>query len=246
VALVNESMVARLWSGAAPSDVVGRSVSLDGTTFQVIGVVADYRLHRFGEAPPSTAYVAFWQNAFEPQIDARLAIRVDGDPARAMPALRRAASSVDPAVPVTEAITMPTQMRASFFEVRLGGSVLLASAALALFLSAVGLYGVVSFLVSQRSREIGIRLAIGARPADVVRQVVRQGLRPIWMGGAIGLVASLAVTPLLSRWLFGVAPLDLPTIAVALIAVAGVAIVAAFVPARHAAGTDPARAFRCE
>jgi ABC-type antimicrobial peptide transport system permease subunit len=190
------------------------------------------------------AYVAFWQEAFVPQIDARVAIRVAGDPLRALPALRRAASVADPGVPVTELLAMESQMRATFTELRLGGAVLIVGASLALFLSAVGLYGVVSFLVTQRAREIGIRLAVGARPSEVVAMLLRQGFHPVWIGGAIGVLASVAAAPLLSRWLFGIAPFDGATIGAASLAVGLVAMLASYIPARRAARTDPATVFR--
>src|SRR4029453_4833816 len=103
----------------------------------------------------------------EPQIDARVAIRVNGDPAQLFAPICRALEAVDVAVPVTETLTMDAQRRASYTEGRLGGAVLVVSASLALFLSAVGLYGVVSFVVARRAKEVGIRLAVGARPAEV-------------------------------------------------------------------------------
>jgi len=243
VALVNETLARRLWRTV---NVIGRSVILDGKSFQVVGVVQDHGLHRFGEPSPATAYVAFWQNSFEPQIDARIAIRVEGDPAKIFTPLRQALAAVDAAVPVTETITMDAQRRASYTEVRLGGAVLVVSAAIALFLSAIGLYGVVSFVVARRAKEVGIRLAVGARPAEVVRLFVRQGLRPMWVGAVLGLLASVALAPLLSRWLFGIAPVDAATLATAVAAVVGVGLVATLVPARRAARTDPAVVFRSE
>jgi predicted permease len=243
VAVVNEALAERLWSTI---DVVGRTVMLDGKPFQVVGVVKNYRVHRSDETPPATAYVAFWQSSFEPQIDARVAIRVEGDPAQLFPPLRRALEAVDPAVPVTETITIDAQRRASYTEVRLGGAVLVVSAALALFLSAVGLYGVVSFVVARRAKEVGIRLAIGARPGQVIGLFVRQGLRPMWVGATLGLALSIALAPLLARWLFGIAPIDAWTLGGSLTAVIAVAVIATYVPARRAARTDPAVIFRAE
>jgi predicted permease len=243
VALVNESLARQLWGSL---NVVDRLLLLEGRTFRVVGVVKNYRPHPFGESPRPAAYVAYWQNAFAPQTDANLAIRVEGDPLRALPSIRRAIESVDPAVPVTEASSMEAKMRASYAEVRLGGVVLLSSAVLTLFLAAVGMYGVVSYLVAQRSREIAVRLAVGARPGEVVAMVLRQGLRPIGVGGAIGLMLSMAAAPLLSRWLFGIAPIDGLTIVAAIIAVTVVALVASYFPARRAAGTDPAAVFRAD
>jgi len=243
VAMVNEAMAQRLWSSI---NVVGRTITLGGKPFQIVGVVRNYRAHRSDESPPATAYVAFWQNSFEPQIDARVAIRVQGDPAQLFTPIRRALVAVDVAVPVTEMITMDAQRRSTYTEVRLGGAVLSVGAALALFLSAVGLYGVVSFVVARRAKEVGIRLAVGARPVEVVGLFVRQGLWPMWVGAALGLVSSAALAPLLSRWLFGIAPVDVPTIAGALVAVIVVAVVATFVPASRAARADPATVFRTD
>ena len=154
--------------------------------------------------------------------------------------------AVDVAVPVTEMITMDAQRRSTYTELRLGGAVLSVGAALALFLSAVGLYGVVSFVVARRAKEVGIRLAVGARPGEVVALFVRQGLRPMWTGAALGLAASVALAPLLSRWLFGIAPVDVPTMVGALASVIVVAVIATYVPASRAARTDPAIVFRTD
>jgi len=243
VALVNERLAQRLWGSI---DVLDRSVVLDGRTFRVVGVVKDYRPHPFGESPRGAAYVAYWQSAFGPQVDANIAIRVAGDPLAALGPIRRAIESADPTVPVTELKSMEGQMRSSYAQVRLGRVVLTASAALALFLAAVGLYGVVAYLVTQRAREIAVRLAVGAPPAAVVVMLLRQGMRPIVVGGAIGLVVSVAAAPLLSRWLFGIAPVDVATILTALTTVIVVALIASYVPARHAAATDPAAVFRSD
>ena len=243
VAMVNEALAQRLWSTI---NVVGRTIILGGKPFEIVGVVRNYRAHRSDESPPASAYVAFWQNSFEPQIDARVAIRVQGDPAQLFTPIRRALEAVDVAVPVTEMITMDAQRRSTYTELRLGGAVLSVGAALALFLSAVGLYGVVSFVVARRAKEVGIRLAVGARPSEVVGLFVRQGLRPMWVGAALGLALSVAFAPLLARWLFGIAPVDIPTIAGALAAVVVVAVVATYVPASRAARADPAIVFRSD
>jgi ABC-type antimicrobial peptide transport system permease subunit len=124
--------------------------------------------------------------------------------------------------------------------------VLAVSALLALFLSAVGLYGVVSFVVARRAKEVGIRLAIGARPGEVVALFVRQGLRPMWLGAGLGVTVSVGLSPLLSRWLFGISPIDLPTLAGAVAVVILVAVGATWVPARRAARADPAVVFRTD
>jgi ABC-type lipoprotein release transport system permease subunit len=243
VAMVNESLAKRLWP---QGNVIGQPVLLNGKEFHVVGLVKDHRVHTMSEAPPAMAYVAFWQNTIVPQIDPRIAIRVADDPLRALNALRRAASTADSRVPITELLAMESQMRATYTELRVGGAVLIVGASLALFLSAVGLYGVVSFLVTQRTREIGIRLAIGARPANVLAMLLRQGFHPVWIGGVIGVAASVAAAPLLSKWLFGIAPVDWLTMVGATGAVGLVAMLASYLPARRAARTDPAAVFRCD
>lgn len=243
VALVNESLARRLWHSL---DVLGRSVVLAGESFQVVGVVKDYRPSAFGEPPLPTAYVAFWQMRLVSRIDTRVGIRFSGDPGTSLVSVRRALASIDPSVPVVSVASMEELMRSSFAEVRLGGVVLLTSSALTLFLAAVGLYGVVSYLVTQRSREIAVRLAIGAKPREVVAMLVRQGVRPILIGGAIGLVLSLAAAPLLGRWLFGIAPTDPLTIGGAFALVLLVAVAGSGLPAWRAAATDPAAAFRAD
>ena len=103
-----------------------------------------------------------------------------------------------------------------------------------------------SFVVARRAKEVGIRLAVGARPIEVVGLFVRQGLWPMWVGAALGLASSVALAPLLGRWLFGIAPVDIPTIAVALVAVVVVAVIATLVPASRAARADPATVFRTD
>ena len=243
VALVNESLAKRLWRS---TDAVDRFLKLDEKMFRVVGVVKDYRPHPFSESPHEAAYVAYWQNAFVPQTDANLAIRVEGDPLRALASIRRAIESADPSVPITEESSMERTMRSSYAEVRLGGVVLISSAVLTLFLAAVGLYGVVSYLAAQRSKEIAVRLAVGAQPRQVVALLLHEGLRPIVAGTAVGIVLSLAGAPLLSRWLFGIAPVDGATILVSLATVTGVALIASYVPARRAAHADPAVVLRTD
>jgi putative ABC transport system permease protein len=243
VAMVTESVAQHLWPDG---NVVGRQLVMKGKQFEVIGVVKDYRWHNAGEPVVPMVFTAFWQNVFRPQIDAYIAIGVDGDPQRALETIRRSVVAVDPNVPVTQGTSMRNLMRADFSEVRLGGAVLVIGAALALFLSAIGLYGVVSFHVAQRRQEIGVRIAVGARPADVVALFVREGMQPIWIGGSVGLVTSLATAPLLSRWLFGIAPIDPVSVSVAIVGVTAAALLASYIPARRAARTDPAAVFRCD
>jgi predicted permease len=242
VAIVNEALARRLWT-ASP---LARPVLLAGHEFRVVGVVADYRPHNALESAPPMAYVPFWQSDFEPQVDARLAVRVTSDPAAALPALVKAIAEVDPSVPVTETLALHDQIAAAFLPVRLGSAVLAASSVLALLLSALGLYGVVAFLAARRTREVGVRMALGARPREVVSLFLRQGLAPVALGGAAGLLAAAGAARLLAALLFGVAPFDAGIFAGAAGAVAAIALLSVYAPALRASRLDPTVALRAE
>jgi predicted permease len=242
VAVVNETLARRLWSGNA----VGESVELSDTTFQVVGVVRDYRPHHSGEEAAPMAFVPFWQNVFEAQVDARLAVRVKGDPAVAIGPLRRAIAEVDAAVPVSEAMSMRNQVDDRYADLRLGRAMLIVAGGLALLLTAIGLYGVLAFLIERREREIGVRLAVGASPSSVAALIVAQAMRPIRIGALAGLATALAGSRLLSSWLYGVSQTDIASYAFGLGATVIVAAFASFVPARRAARVDPATALRAD
>jgi putative ABC transport system permease protein len=242
VAIVNESLARQL----GRESVVGRTVLLEGKPFQVVGIVGDYRAHTALEPSPPMAFVPFWQNDFGPQIDARFAIRVQGDAAAALPAIRRAIAAVDPVVPMTESMAMTSQVAGHFADVNLGAQVMIAAAAFALFLSGIGLYGVVAFVVQGRTREVGIRIAVGAEPRSVTGLFVRQGMRPMAMGSIAGVVGSLLLAKPVSHWLYGVSPTDVGAYATAMVAVGVVAVVASYLPARRAARIDPVSALRSE
>ena len=164
----------------------------------------------------------------------------------AMASLRRAMSSVDPLVLVTESMSMRAQIAANFVQIRIGQAVLLASAGLALFLCGVGLYGVIAFLVARRTREVGIRLALGAPVSSVTGLFVRHGMRSVAVGTVAGLALAFVGTRLLAAWLVGIAPNDATSFGVAAGAVVGVSLLASYLPARRASRTDPAVALRVE
>lgn len=243
VTIVSEALARRLWPRG---DALGRDAFIHGRAFRVVGVVPDYRIQMSSDATPLMAFVPFWQNALGPERDARFAVRVRGDPVRALHVLERAAMAADPNVPVAEVMTMSSQLDALYPQIHLGQVVLLAAAGLALFLSAIGLYGTIAFLVARRMREIGIRIALGARPLDVVLRFMRQGLTAALAGLAIGLLVARAGAHLLSNWLVGVPPGDVIAFGIAALAVAGTAVLACALPARRAAEVDPIIALRAE
>jgi len=247
VAIVNRSLVARLWGGTThPAEILGREVRIGESRVRIVGVVPDYHARTLLMPTPLVVFEPFWQAAIHEDGDTRFAIRVRGDVNAALPAIVRAMSSVDPLVLVTESMSMRAQIAANFVQIRLGQAVLFASAGLALFLSGMGLYGVIAFLVARRTREVGIRLALGAPRGSVTRLFVGHGMQSVIVGATAGLTTALVGARLLAAWLVGVAPNDATSFVAAAVAVVAVSLVASYLPARRASRTDPAVALRVE
>ncbi|MCI0491133.1 MAG: ABC transporter permease [Blastocatellia bacterium] len=243
VAIVNETLANRMW----PDDSqLGRFLTVEKQQYQVVGIFKDAQLRNALEAPKPFLYVPYWQNNFEPQVDSRFVVRVTGDPLQMLPLLRREVMSVDHIVPVTEDKAMIEQVSAAYKPVLLTGSVLTCSGIIALFLCMIGLYSVLAFMVRQRTREIGIRMALGARATDVLRLVVGQGMKLTLTGMAIGLAASLTITRLIENLLYGVSATDPLTFSIVALSLTAVAIEACWLPARRATRVDPMVALRYE
>lgn len=240
VAVVSEALAERFWPGQDP---VGKRL-LDlgpGGDAVVVGVVADMKLRQLDESPQAIAYVPLAQ---WPMPRMTLAVRTSLATREAVASLRAAVARVDPDLPLFRVRTLQDQVQASLARERLLAFLFSAFGALALVLSWAGLYGLVSFVTAARTREIGLRVALGAGTGDVVRLVVRQGLRLSVAGLVIGLGAAVALARLLSSFLYGVGPLDLPTLAsVAVLALLAGGL-AGHLPARRAARIEPAAALR--
>ena len=176
--------------------------------------------------------------------DATFLVRTAGNPMLAARAVEAAIHAVDPALPVFGFRPLEVSISAAYFAQRMGGSLLGVFGGLALLLAAVGLYGVLAYNVTQRSREVGIRMALGAARTDVVRMVLGQGLRFAAIGMVIGLAMSSAVTRLMTRLLFGVSPLDAWVIATVAVLLGIVALGASLAPAWRATRIDPILAIR--
>jgi macrolide transport system ATP-binding/permease protein len=161
--------------------------------------VKDSYLRGLIDAQVPVFYTPFWESTEE--TDARMAIRVHGDPRAMLPVLHRAIAEVDPHVPVTEQMTMLDQVESVFLQARLAAAVCACASFLALVLSAVGLYGVIAYIVGRRTREIGIRMALGARPSNVRAVVLKQSLAVLVPGIVLGLAGSLVCARLLGAWL---------------------------------------------
>ncbi len=244
VAIVNAAMAERLWPG---TQAVGRRVRVDNdsTWTEVVGVVSTATWMTVGESPRPFLYLPFAQ---APRGQVTLHLHTAGDPLATAPAVRRLLRELAPALPLFDVYPMADHLkygRALLFA-RLGTTFATAFALLALALAAVGLFGLVSYGVTQRTQEIGVRVALGATVTDVVALVVRGGLVLVGAGAAAGLTLALLSTRLLRGLLYGVRPGDPATIGGAVLLLLVVAAIACLLPARRAARVDPVRALRAE
>jgi predicted permease len=241
VAIVNESMARRLWPGQSP---LGRVFGTnDGEPIEVIGIVPDVEERSFNRGPQPTFY-----QLFPHEYSARMTIlmRVQGDPGPFFGELRRTIREIHRDLSIVDLRTLDQVLDASAAQRRVPATILSAVGLLGLLLSVVGLYGVVAYGIRERAREIGIRLALGARPTDVRRMVLRQGFTIVAIGLSVGGVGAIASAQALRRLLFGISPFDPPTLA----AVCAILLVAAFgalyLPARWASRLEPAQTLRDE
>ena len=243
VALINEALAEHLWPGQDP---IGRRLRIglpDAPLRQVVGVVGDIKYRTLGEGARPFVWRPVAQT-YRSQMS--ILVRTSAHPAGLIEPVRRAVRALDPALPVYGLKTMATHMGHALWWTRMGATLSATFGGLALLLAAVGLYGVVSYSVAQRTREIGIRMALGARRADVLRLVVGQGMLLVLAGTAAGLLAALAAGRVVSSLLYDVGafePLTLLSIAAIL---CGASLLATWLPARRAARVDPMVALRHE
>jgi putative ABC transport system permease protein len=223
---------------------LGRTVLIDDEPYQIVGLVKDAQLRSALQKPVPAAYVPFWQDPT--LLEARMCIRVTGDPAAALPMVRKTIASIDPEVPVTEAMPLMDQVRGAYTDARVASAVLTCAAFLALILSAMGLYGVVSYEVGRRTKEIGVRTALGASPHDVLRLFLGQGFSVVLTGVLFGGGLAFATTRLLGAWLFGVGSADPLSFGVATAVLLVATVTATYLPARRALRVDPMVALRYE
>jgi putative ABC transport system permease protein len=242
VAIVSAAAAQRFWPGR---DAVGEHFQIDvpGPEYTVVGVAGNVRSASMDVAPPPTVYVPYRQDAFPFMT---FVLKTNLSASALTTAVRAAVLEVDKDLPVGALRTMDEQLSNSLTRRRFSVTLLVAFGAIAVVLAAVGLYGVLAFVVAQRRREIGVRIALGATARNVVADVLGQGLRLALVGTAIGVGLALAASRLLSSVLFGTSPTDVGTYAGAAALLTFIAAAASFVPAFRASRVDPIIALRDE
>jgi putative ABC transport system permease protein len=246
VIIISETMAATLFPGADP---IGQRMQLGDPDpaspwVTIVGVAADVKYTGLDRAPEPTMYTPYEQNLWWPTM--YLLVRSSVDPAGLATAVRSQVAALDPLLPVARVRTMDELLGQSVAEPRFRTTLLGIFAAVALLLATVGIYGVLSYTVGQRTQEIGIRMALGARRHDVLALVLRQGIALAGLGVAIGLAAAAALSRVLAGLLFGVGPMDLATFGAVSFLMLAAALLACYVPARRATRVDPIVALRTE
>jgi len=244
VVLINEAMAKRFWPGEDP---LGQTISVSVGQYkgprQIIGVVRDVRRAALSEEPRPEMYVPYAQH---PDGYMFMIARVRSNPLGLAPLIRREVLTLDRDQPITQIRSMEQVVSDSGAQRRFYLLLLCLFAGLALLLAVVGVYGVVAYSVTQRVHEIGIRMALGARPLQIVRHVVGQGMIPTVVGAVIGVLAALALTRIMSSLLYQVSATDPAVFLFAAAALTAVALLAICIPAYRATKIDPVTALRQE
>jgi predicted permease len=243
VAVISMSIAKRAWPAEDP---IGKRFHFGPPTApdrEVIGVINDVRGVSLEGGPSFSVYVPYWQGFF---IDTSFAVKTTEDPVTIAPAIRAAIRSIDAELPLSALRTMEDVVEGSVAQRRFQTNLVLAFGLAAMLLASLGVYGVMSYAVTERTTEIGIRLALGAERGAVLLMVLRQALRPVAAGVAAAVPLALGAASWLRSLLFGVSPQDPTTITVACLALIIAAMLAAYLPARRAAHLDPLTALRYE
>jgi putative ABC transport system permease protein len=246
VVIINEAFARRYWPGQEPLGKrlqMGSRNQADAPDLEVVGVVKDGKYVTLGEDARPFFYSPLFQDY---DASATLIVRAAGNPLALLPALRAEVQTLDKNLPVYDVKTMTQHLALALLPARLAGAVLGVFGLVALGLAALGLYGVMSYTVTQRMREIGIRVALGAQAGDVLKLVIKQGLSLTLIGVGIGLAVSLALTRLVASLLFGLSATDPLTFALIVLLLTCVALLACYLPARRATKVDPMVALRYE
>jgi predicted permease len=239
VAIVNEAFARHFWPGQDP---LGRRFRVGGTWRTIVGVARTTKYHRLDETPRRFFFLPYLQGV--PDLDLGVCVRVAGSAAAFAPTLQRVVHAVDPGVELVRVLPLSDHTQMAGFTQTLASGVVTLLGGVALILAAMGVYAVMAYTVSQRTREFGIRLALGAQPRELARHVLGQGLLLALGGIASGLVLAAFSTRLLGAFLLGISPFDPLTFAGVAILLAAVALAAAYLPARRASRVAPLEAIR--
>ena len=239
VAVVNETLAQKQW----PDGAVGKTFRLGDARVTIVGIARDAKYATLDESTPSFVYVPLAQRWQPNQV---LLVRTAGDPVQFGPAIEDAMRSIDPALPRARVTTLRQATDMVLLPQRAAAIVTGALGGVGLLLAAVGLYGIMAFSAGRRTREIGIRMALGARRSTVLWMMVGEGLRLAGLGIGLGLALATAATPRIADWLFHVNPLDRATFLAMSTVLVLVALVATYLPARRAVRADPLAALRAE
>jgi putative ABC transport system permease protein len=242
VAIINQKTASEYWPGQDP---IGRHLanSRDMIQREIVGVVADVKYNTLNTANTEEMYFPMAQS---PSASATLIVRSDANPEPLVAAVRQKIAELDPYLPLSGILSMDDVVATSVAQPRLVMQFAGVFAGFALLLSAVGIYGVMAYSVNQRKQEMGIRVALGANPSDILRLVVGQGMRLTLAGVGFGVAVSLLLTRLLSSLLFGIQGIDPAVFGAAAVVLVGSALLACYLPARRATQVDPVAALRFE
>jgi putative ABC transport system permease protein len=244
VAIVNEELARRFFPGRNP---IGARLQLGNPdprvpAHEIIGIAADVKYQGLDAPPEPTVYVPYAQNAWWRTM--YLVVRTTGDPLRLVAGVREDVGLIDPRIPLQEVSTVDAMLHDSVRAPRLRSRALLAFAAVSLVLAMTGIYGIMAFVITQRMREMSIRMALGARASDVVRLVLQSGARLAAVGSALGLAGALASGQVMERFVFGVRPTDLRVLLLSTLLLMAAAVAATIGPAWRASRARPAAALQ--
>ncbi len=235
VAIINDTMAGRYWPNQDP---LGKRLQLPGQKEfrQIVGIVKTADYQTLGEAPQSCVYVPLRQNYSESMV---LYVRTEHDPSQMIPSVQSEIRNIDPALPIDDIRTGTKVIEQALWGAKMGVGLLGVFGFLALVLASIGLYGIMAYSVNQRRREIGIRMALGAGQASVLRLILRQGMMLVICGVGIGLMLSILLGRALSKFLYGVGASDPASLIGASLVLLTVALLACYLPARRASQVDP-------
>ena len=244
VVIINEALAQRLFPG---ENALGRKLTLktNGPPLEIVGITRDVKHHELTETPVPHFDVPALQRGYDSYTN--VVVRTRGPAADLIPTVRSELLALDPALPVKDISAVSADIDNTLAATRLASTLISIFGVVALLLASIGLYGVMAWMVSQRTREVGIRMALGARPADVLTLIIKQGIVLTFAGVVIGLLAALAATRLIdTQQLYGVSATDPFTFAAIALLLTTVSLLACYLPARRATRVDPLKALRYE